>query len=103
MEAERTLESLREQIDEIDLAVFELVAKRFTITNEVGQLKVRQGLAASDPEREAKQIERARVLAEAAGFNPDLAEQVLRLVIAEVVRRHHEIASDDAGSEAADG
>lgn len=88
---------MRAEIDEIDLAVLELVSKRFVVTNRVGHYKVAHGIAASDPEREATQIARAREMAAAAGVNPDLAENVLRLVIDEVVRCHHEIARELTG------
>lgn len=93
-EPDDELEAMRAEIDDIDLAVLDLVSKRFEVTNRVGHYKVAHGIAASDPQREATQIARAREMAAAAGVNPDLAENVLRLVIDEVVRRHHEIARE---------
>lgn len=49
------LESFRRQIDKIDADIVELLADRFRITAEVGQLKARKGLEAVDPARESSQ------------------------------------------------
>jgi chorismate mutase len=85
------LHRLRMSIDNMDAALVHLLAERFKITQQVGELKAAHGLPPADPAREAQQIARLRALAEDAKLDPEFAEKVLSFVIAEVVR-HHEAA-----------
>ena len=57
------LASYRKSIDNIDAALIHMLAERFRITQAVGEYKAQAGLPASDPGREARQIERLRALA----------------------------------------
>jgi chorismate mutase len=79
---------LRASIDNLDAAIVHLLAERFKCTREVGRLKAKYGLPASDPQREAKQIARLRLLADQAGLDPTFAETFLAFLIDEVVRQH---------------
>lgn len=83
---------LRRSIDNIDTALLHMLAERFRVTREVGELKARQGLHAVDPAREEAQVARLRALAETAGLAPDFAERFIRGVMAEVVSQHESIA-----------
>jgi chorismate mutase len=83
------LKSLRDSIDEIDAAMVHILALRFRRTHEVGLLKAKYNLPASDPEREAEQFGRLRMLAMEAGLDPNFAQQFLSLIIHEVIRRHN--------------
>jgi chorismate mutase len=90
------LTALRQSIDNIDAALVHLLAERFKFTQQVGELKARTGLAASDPAREKVQIARLRALAEESHLDPDLAEKFLNFIVAEVI--HHHIAIATTGS-----
>ncbi len=83
---------LRQSIDNIDAALVHLLAERFKFTQEVGRLKVREGLPPSDPEREAVQIARLRALAEESHLDPAIAEKFLNFIVAEVIHHHQKIA-----------
>ena len=87
------LTALRGQIDAVDEQLMVLLGRRFRLTDQVGELKARYRLDAVDPAREHSQMERIRALAVAAGVAPALATTLLRLVIDEVVDRHHTIAN----------
>ena len=50
------LRDLRDSIDNIDAAIVYLLAERFRCACKVGKLKARQGMLATDPEREAEQV-----------------------------------------------
>jgi chorismate mutase len=95
------LNRLRESIDNIDAAVVHMLAERFKCTQQVGHLKAQHHLPPADPDRESRQIERLRQLAESAKLDPAFAEKLLNFIIAEVIRHHETIAAGPkAGPEA---
>ncbi|MDP3415240.1 chorismate mutase [Falsiroseomonas sp.] len=83
---------LRRSIDNIDTALVAMLAERFRVTREVGQLKARHRLDAVDVAREEAKVARLRENAARAGLDEDFAEEFIRRVMAEVVRQHREIA-----------
>ena len=91
-EPARTLTMLRQSIDNLDAALVYLLAERFKCTQKVGVLKAANNLPASDPAREAQQIQRLRRLAEDSQLDPVFAEKFLNFIIDEVVRHHKSIA-----------
>ena len=89
---------LRASIDNMDAALVHLLAERFKITQQVGELKATHGLPPADPAREAQQIARLRALAGEAHLDPEFAEKFLSFVVAEVVR-HHEALNRKKGDD----
>ena len=87
------LQTLRQSIDNIDAALIHLLAERFKCTQQVGRLKARLGLPASDPAREAQQVARLRALAETARLDPEFAEKFLAFVVREVIQHHQSLAA----------
>ncbi len=85
----------RSSIDNIDAALVYMLAERFKITQAVGRYKAQAGMEASDPDREQRQIERLRTLAEEAGLDPVFSEKFLRFVVAEVINHHQRIAENN--------
>lgn len=83
---------LRRSLDNIDAALVAMLAERFRVTQEVGQLKARHRLDAVDVAREEAKVARLRENAARAGLDEDFAEEFIRRVMAEVVRQHREIA-----------
>ncbi|QCR37023.1 bifunctional chorismate mutase/prephenate dehydrogenase [Nissabacter sp. SGAir0207] len=77
------LTALRDQIDEVDKALLDLLAKRLSLVAEVGEVKSRYGLPIYVPEREASMLASRRKEAESLGVPPDLIEDVLRRVMRE--------------------
>lgn len=85
---------LRDSIDNMDAALIHLLAERFKVTQQVGELKARHGLTPADPAREARQIARLRTLAGEAKLDPEFAEKFLNFIVREVVRHHERIAAE---------
>lgn len=94
--------AMRSSIDNIDATLVFLLAERFKATQRVGVLKAKHQLPAGDPDREAAQINRLRVLAEEAQLDPAFAEKFLNFIISEVIR-HHQAIADDHQRAASDG
>lgn len=92
-QADPVLVGYRKSIDNIDAALVHMLAERFRITQAVGEYKARSGLPASDPSREARQIERLRALAIEADLDPEFSEKFIRFVIDEVIRHHRQAAA----------
>jgi chorismate mutase len=86
------LARMRDSIDNLDAAMIHIMAERFKITQEVGELKADRGLPPSDPGREQVQIARMRKLASDSHLDPEFAEKLLNFIVSEVVRHHTEIS-----------
>jgi len=89
------LQRLRQSIDNLDAALVHLLAERFKCTEQVGRLKARSGMPPADPGREAVQIARLRDLSHSSGLDPEFAEKILGVIIAEVIRNHRQFAEGD--------
>lgn len=68
------LTALRDQIDEVDKALLELLAKRLELVAEVGEVKSQYGLPIYVPERESAMLASRREEAEALGFRRILSK-----------------------------
>lgn len=77
------LNVLRDQIDEVDKALLDLLARRLQLVADVGEVKSRYGLPIYVPEREAAMLASRRKEADALGVPADLIEDVLRRVMRE--------------------
>src|SRR3970040_2271176 len=81
MSDELTLEDIRRRINGIDDELLALVAERKRLSGEVARVKRTTGLATRDYEREREVIVAARNKAVELGVGPDLAEELMRLLI----------------------
>lgn len=77
------LTALRDQIDEVDKALLDLLARRLELVAEVGEVKSRYGLPIYVPERESAMLASRRKEAQTLGVPPDLIEDVLRRIMRE--------------------
>lgn len=88
------LREIRGSIDNLDAVLVGVLAERFKATQRVGQLKAAHNLPAGDPQRESRQIDRLRRLAQEASLDPEFAEKILGFIITEVIRHHERIAEE---------
>lgn len=83
MDQQNPLPPIREQIDQVDQSLIQLLAKRLELVAEVGKIKHQHGLPIYAPEREAAMIQARRQEAENQGIPPDLIEDILRRLMRE--------------------
>ncbi len=88
------LKDHRASIDRLDAILVYTLGERFKHTQAVGRLKAEHDLPASDPAREAAQIERLEDLAKRADLDPEFAKAFLNFIIREVIH-HHERYQDE--------
>ena len=89
--AAEILKEHRESIDRLDAILVYTLAERFKHTQAVGRLKAAHDLPPSDPNREARQIERLERLATEADLDPEFAKKFLTFIIGEVIRHHEKL------------
>lgn len=77
------LSKLRDQIDEVDRQMVELLARRLLLVEDVGHVKSQHGLPIYAPDREAAMLASRRQEAESKGVPPDLIEDILRRTMRE--------------------
>lgn len=93
------IHALRASIDNIDAALVHLLAERFKLTRQVGQLKAVGNMPPADPSRDAQQIERLTGIAQSSGLDPEFAVQFRQFIVSEVIRHHELIARQHAGEQ----
>lgn len=73
--------ALRARIDAIDAQLLELIAERRRMGGQIAAVKVAEGRPVRDPEREAAVLGKARERAKALGLKPDVAENLMAILI----------------------
>lgn len=76
-----TMESLRQEIDELDSALVSLLARRRRLVERVAQVKREQDLPVSHPAREENLISARRQQAVAVGLEADFVEDIFRILL----------------------
>ncbi|TCP91253.1 chorismate mutase [Cricetibacter osteomyelitidis] len=77
------LKSLRDEIDQVDQKLLQLLAKRLKLVAKVGEVKHQHGLPIYVPNREANMLAARRAEAKKMGIPEDLIEDVLRRIMRE--------------------
>lgn len=78
---EERLSICRKEIDDLDLQLIDLLAKRRAVTKRVGDIKSEVGMPIFSPEREASLFKARRLEAKSKGVSEDLIEDLLRRII----------------------
>jgi chorismate mutase len=82
------LTTLRQQLDEIDERLVQVLEERFHVTREVGRLKAEVGLPPLDVAREQRILARLGTVAPTAGLDPELLRAIYRRIFDAVVAEH---------------
>jgi len=75
------LAELRGGIDKCDKEMIQIIANRMKLIPLIASLKKENGIPRYQPAREKEIIENLRHLAEKLGLNPDLVEEIIKLII----------------------
>ncbi|MFB6082441.1 MAG: chorismate mutase [Halanaeroarchaeum sp.] len=78
---DRSLDTLREEIEEIDRGIVELIARRTYVAEAIADVKAEQGLATTDEEQEQAVMDRAGENAERFDVDSNLVKAIFRLLI----------------------
>jgi chorismate mutase/prephenate dehydrogenase len=76
-----TLDELRKRLSEVDQELVSVIAARQKIVAEIGAHKIQNAVPTRDYEREREVLKAAHDRALALGFEPELAEQIMELLI----------------------
>ena len=76
-----TLDELREEIEEIDRGLVELMAQRTYVAETIARVKDEAGLPTTDEAQERLVMERASENADRFDLDPDVIRDVFRLLI----------------------
>lgn len=77
----RSLAELRAELDQVDAELVGAIARRQALVAEIGRWKHAQGRQLRDYQREREVIDKVRAAAQAAGLDPEVAAQVMKLLI----------------------
>ncbi|MBH41869.1 MAG: chorismate mutase [Candidatus Magasanikbacteria bacterium] len=84
----KELHSIRKEIDAINTELLSLLAKRFSLTRKIGELKHVHGLPPKDTKREAAQLEKIVTQAKKLKLETNLITKIFQLIVEEVVKEH---------------
>jgi len=88
------LENLRNQLNQLDRELMQKVAKRQQLVAQIGQSKREQGIGTRDFAREKVVIDNARRIAQEEQLPPELAEDLMRLLINSSLQRQEQDSID---------
>jgi len=75
-----TLIPLRQQIDEIDMELIRLLARRQAVSTEIGKVKKMNDVPVTDPAREEEALRMRGEFAEQHGLTTEEAEQFFQVI-----------------------
>ena len=90
------LSALRERIDQLDRELLRVLAERLQVCHEVARIKEKSDTPVIQPARVRDVVTSRRQWAIDAGVDPDFAEQVMRVLLAETHRIEVAGRRDDA-------
>jgi len=78
---EMSLDELREEIEDIDQEIVELIARRTYVADTIAQVKEQQGLPTTDESQEEAVMDRASENADQFDVDRNLVKAIFRLLI----------------------
>ena len=91
----RSMQELRAQIDRLDRQLIEMLVTRAGYIDRAAQLKPAEGLPARIPDRVEEVVQHVRRNSGDLGLDPDLAEQLWRILIDWSIAREERVLGQD--------
>ncbi len=90
-----TMRELRVQIDKLDRHLIDMLVTRAGYIDRAAELKPGERLPARIPERVEQVVQNVRASADEAGMDPDLAENLWRILIDWSIAREERVIGAD--------
>ncbi|MEO1109641.1 MAG: chorismate mutase [Pseudomonadota bacterium] len=91
----RSMQELRFQIGRLDRQLIELLVTRAGYIDRASQLKPGEGLPARIPDRVEEVVQRVRKSSDELGMDPELAEELWRILIDWSIAREERVLGSD--------
>ncbi|MBQ0022460.1 MAG: bifunctional 3-deoxy-7-phosphoheptulonate synthase/chorismate mutase type II [Prevotellaceae bacterium] len=91
MQTTENISQLRKQIDEVDDAFIELLAKRMRISREIGQYKKEHGMTILQTSRYSEILDKRGAQGSLCGIDPDCIKKIFEAIHEESVNQQMEI------------
>jgi len=88
------IKELRKEIDSLDMELLSILSKRMGLIPKVAEYKKKNNVQRIQISREEEIITSKRKIAEELSINPDLAEKIMKLIIADAHRIEKEIIGE---------
>lgn len=85
-EAVKEIEMLRQQIDQLDKALIDILSERMRVAKKIGEVKQKENLAILQMERWKKVLEERISAADKAGLDPSFFKKLLELIHKEAIK-----------------
>lgn len=95
MQTTESLEALRRQIDEIDNALIEMLAKRMRLSREIGQYKREHGMTVVQTGRYSEILDKRGAQGVLCGMSGDFMKGIFEAIHEESVRQQIEVMNKD--------
>lgn len=89
--ADEQLRLMRNQIDQVDEQLLQLLANRLTVSSQIAQVKAQGNLAVFQPKRWEQVLQNRMNMAERMGVNAEFVKELFEKIHAESVRVQQEI------------
>ncbi|MGI9523072.1 MAG: chorismate mutase [Hyphomicrobiaceae bacterium] len=100
----QSMEDVRAEIDELDIALVALIGQRFGYVERAWQIKRTENGEANVPWRNQQVVDRVRAKAQAVGVPPDLCEALWRQMIGWFIQYEEEkLRTERANERGSDG
>jgi 3-deoxy-7-phosphoheptulonate synthase len=93
------LQDARDRIDELDRRFVELLAERYSVVDDICELKAKEGDTVKDPDREAELLDHVAAIAEENGLSPDLVRRLFDEILSHSVDRQRERREEESQEE----
>ena len=91
----RSLDKMRQDIDQLDDQILSLIAKRFKVVEEVGKYKKQNDMPPLQPGRWQQVVAKIRAKANKLNLNPNMIEQIWNIIHKQAQAEEQQVIDED--------